>query len=136
MDDEERTARLIEKQIARAQASAKHREVCEATELQRQEEDDKVAFNFSGGGAKAEKVTAKSVSWKSFPFFHHLLMSCSYKSPKDKLGAFHTRAVIVYLCRNEYRRLLFIARHTILYVQATVMCGFQALVVENEVRNY
>ena len=68
MDDEERTARLIEKQIARAQASAKHREVCEATELQRQEEDDKVAFNFSGGGAKAEKVTAKSVCGSLFLF--------------------------------------------------------------------
>ena len=58
MDDEERTARLIQKQIERAQASAKHREVSEATELKREKEDEKVAFNF-GGKIEEKASTSK-----------------------------------------------------------------------------
>lgn len=56
MDDDERTARFIEKQIQKAAATSKQVEVSEATELIRDEEEEKVAFSMSSA-KKEEKKT-------------------------------------------------------------------------------
>ncbi|XP_076448545.1 DNA/RNA-binding protein KIN17-like [Babylonia areolata] len=44
MDDEERTSQFIQKQIERAAETAKHTPVVEYTELQRQDDEEKVTF--------------------------------------------------------------------------------------------
>lgn len=52
MDDDERAAKLIEKQIERANATAKEVKVVAATELKRESEEEKVTFAMSASSVK------------------------------------------------------------------------------------
>lgn len=51
LDDQERAQKFIEQQIKRASATGKEKDAAEFTELQRQDEEEKVAFSL-GAGAK------------------------------------------------------------------------------------
>jgi len=65
MTDEEKQARFLEKQIKLAKAAGKDGEDCpesEATELKRENEEEKVAFNFDAGGCKAGPSKPSSTS--------------------------------------------------------------------------
>lgn len=57
MDDEERTSRFIQKQIEKAAAQEKEKPVTEFTELQRENDEDKVTFSL--GLSKKENPTVK-----------------------------------------------------------------------------
>lgn len=55
--DDERTAKFIEKQIAHGESSGSNKDA-EYTELQREDEDEKVAFNLSSS-IKVEPILTK-----------------------------------------------------------------------------
>ena len=57
MDDEERTLRFIQKQIERANAEAKECPIQEATELKRENEEEKVVLNLGLTGKKSEQAS-------------------------------------------------------------------------------
>lgn len=65
MDDEERTAQFIQKQIERAAESGKQQEEVEYTELKREDEGEKVTFSLSA--AKKEESSKKSSATASNP---------------------------------------------------------------------
>ena len=57
MDDEERTARMIQKQIERAQAEGKEQPVHEATELKRENEEEKIVLGLTLASKKKEDAS-------------------------------------------------------------------------------
>lgn len=60
LDDEEKTARMIQKQIEKAQAEGKVVPVHEATELKRENEEEKVVLSLSmSSKKKTEPTTSK-----------------------------------------------------------------------------
>lgn len=74
MDDAERTSQFIQKQIERAAESAKHISPAEYTELQRQDEDEKVVFSLAS--TKKDDTVSKILPAQENPF----------KKPKDPLA--------------------------------------------------
>ena len=59
MDDEERTAMFIQQQIEKARETGKVKPEAEFTELQRESEEEKVAFKLGGAVKKTETPAAK-----------------------------------------------------------------------------
>ena len=60
MDDQERAERFLQQQIERAAANAPDKPAIEATELQRENEEEKVTFSFGHVFKKPEEVTKPS----------------------------------------------------------------------------
>ena len=58
LDDQERTNRFIQQQVEKAAASSRPQQATEYTELQREDEEERVTFSLGAG--KKEESSAKS----------------------------------------------------------------------------